>query len=625
MEIKKYSFTLLAGLFSSILSAQVKDSAKNVTKYPLAEYFLEKDFAQNNSRYTSLDTALDGAQKYFPNNFPYSLGLASRKLTFESSTKIGFRSGFDNLNLFGYNKEAIKYYRTRTPYTEIFALFGMKKEQFSKIIHTQNITKQWNIAVNLLRVRSEGFYQRQNFSDHNISVSTNYGSKNNRYSLLANAIVSSIKTDENGGIVSDSIFESRLLGNKKLILVNLMDARTKRRYREVYLKQSVYFGRKENIMKGDSIIGSKIKPTSSLSYSFNTNDNDFAYIENTLDSGYYENIYFDSAQTQDSTHTEEYTHGFYFHTTLFKQLEVNLGTEQRNRRTVQHIKDTIRVLETNYTDQLVKLEVSSANQKNKANGIFWRIGKNYILTGDHAGEDLIYGTLSYVFKEKKKLLLDYSNTFRSAPFIYKHYNSNHFSWNNTFKNITESHVKIKYRDSKNKFSLGVERDQIAGYVYFDSTFSPKQFDSTITITSAFVQKNLHLKHFNFNNKITWQQSSADVIRIPKFVTNHSIYYEGKWFKKVMEVQFGFDISFCSAYYGDAYMPALSQYYLQNEKELGNYPFVDFFFNMRVKHARIFLKSEHVNSGLMGSNYFLAPHMPGPDRSLKVGIRWAFYD
>jgi len=194
----------------------------------------------------------------------------------------------------------------------------------------------------------------------------------------------------------------------------------------------------------------------------------------------------------------------------------------------------------------------------------------------------------------------------------------------SFDKISENRARVNYVDAKHRFSIGGEMNQISGYTYFDSTFSPKQFDSTLTIYSAFIQKDFHLKHFHFNNKITWQQASNEVIHLPQLVTNHSIYYTGKWFSKVMEVQIGFDVSFYSSYYADAYMPALGQYYLQNKKQIGNYPFIDFFFNMKVKHANVFFKSEHVNSGFMGA-YYLAPHMPAPDRSFKVGIRWLFYD
>ena len=87
---------------------------------------------------------------------------------------------------------------------------------------------------------------------------------------------------------------------------------------------------------------------------------------------------------------------------------------------------------------------------------------------------------------------------------------------------------------------------------------------------------------------------------------------------------GLDVSFFTSYYANAYMPALGLYYLQNEKKIGNYPFIDFFFNMKIKRARIFFKTEHVNSGFMGA-YYLAPHIPAPDRCIKLGINWAFYD
>lgn len=627
MKFNRWLYVLIIGCLPTGLLAQVPDTGKVKVKYPVAEYFQEKDFNTYNTLYTTIDTLHEGVQKYFPNNFTYSLGLAGRKIIFAPSHEIGFRSGFNNLDLFGYNKEVVNYYKARTPYTEVFALFGMKKEQFSKLLHTQNISKQWNIALNMLRIRSEGFYQRQNCTDNNIALTTNYVSKNNRYSLLANGIISSIKSDENGGIASDSLFEARLLENKKLIPVNLMDARTKRRHREIYIKQSLYFGKKENVMKGDSIIGSRIRPTSLLSYSFNANDSEFSYTETKLDSNYYENTFFDSTQTRDSTHIEQFIQGLGFQTTLFKHIKINLGLEQKNtRRIVQYSADSLRTLSTSFFDQIVKMEIGIDPRKDIPNEYFFSLGRQYILNGSYQGDDYLFFTLGMAFNKNKKLLLEGTDANRSVPFIYDYYASNHFSWKNSFGKISETQAKLSYTDLKNKFSLGVEANNIRGYVYFDSTFSPKQFDSSLYVRSVFIQKNFRLKHFGFDNLIRWQDVSAkDVLRLPKIITNHSIYYLGKWFKKAVDVQLGFDVTYCSSYYGDAYMPALGQYYLQNEKELGNYPFIDFFFNMQIKNAFVFFKSEHVNSGFSGANYYLAPHMPGPDRSIKIGVKWKFFD
>jgi len=627
------TFIFISALcWSAAVTAQTPDSLKSKIKYPFAESFYEKDFFPDNILYTPIDTSFDEVQRYFPGNFPYSLGLANRKLIFGTSSEthpsanpIGFRSGISSLDLFGYTKDVLKYYRTRAPYTEIFGVFGMRREQFSRLLHTQNITRRWNIALNMLRIRSEGFYLHQNCTDNNITVSTNYVSKDNRFSLLGNGAVSSIKSEENGGITSDSLFDANLLENKKLIPVNLTDARSKRLYRQVYIKPSLHFGKKVNEMKGDSVISSRIHPATSLSFLVSASDNMFGYMENKLDSDYYEHNFFDTIRTLDSTHIEEFLQGLEFQTVLLKRIKIELGLDQKNLRFVQYNADSSRGMNAHFSDQIVKMGIGNAARKEKSKGLFWSIGKHYIVKGNHQGDDYVFGALGWIFNRNKKLSFEYTNAYRSVPFLYNEYTSNHFMWRNSFDKATEVRINLNYTDLKNRFSAGYRVNQITGYVYFDSTFFPQQYEGTVAIYSAFIQKKLRFGHFNFNNKITWQSVSSDIIRLPQFVTGHSFYYEGKWFRKATGVQLGFDITYYSSYYGDAYMPALGHYYLQNEKMLGDYPFIDFFFKLHLKRADIFFKSEHVNSGFMGGNYFLAPHMPAPDRSIKVGVKWMFFD
>jgi len=639
--LKKYWLIPALVLLSSVLFAHVTDTSKSRTKSPPVQYFQEKDISLTKPLYRTVDTSLDGVQNYFPNNFPYDLGLANRKLLFEPASEIGFSSGFDYLNLFGYKKEDIKYYHARTPYTEINVVFGMKKEQFSRLLHTQNITKQWNISFSMLRLRSEGFYQKQNCTDNNISFSTNYVSKNNRYSLLANGTVSSIKAEENGGIpiaynsvnYDSTLAQTQLqLPDKKLFHVNLPDAKTKRGNREAYLKQSIYFGKKENIMKGDSIISHRINPKHSLSYSVNVQDNWFVYSEATPNSGYYEYTYFDTVKTLDSTHIFTLQNSISWKSTLFKNVTAELFFDQKTSHLVQYKADSVLATDARFSYNTIRMEIGKKPVDLHINGFYWDLEGNYVSDGNYQGDYRMNGNLFAVLKNNKKIFFELTNDLRSVPFLFSNYTSNHFRWRNTFDKISESRARINYTDLKHHFSIGAELNLINGYVYFDSTFSPKQFTGTLTVYSAFVQKNFHLKHFNFNNRITWQSAqdtsikiSEGIMHLPQFVTHHSLYYEGKWFSKVMEVQIGFDVSFYTSYYADAYMPALGQYYVQSRKEIGNYPFIDFFFNMKVKHANIFFKSEHLNSGLMGATYYLAPHMPAPDRSIKFGIRWLFYD
>jgi len=71
------------------------------------------------------------------------------------------------------------------------------------------------------------------------------------------------------------------------------------------------------------------------------------------------------------------------------------------------------------------------------------------------------------------------------------------------------------------------------------------------------------------------------------------------------------------------MPALRQFYLQNEKKTGNYIYADFFINCKIQRVRFFVKYQHFNAGLMGYNYYMIPHYPMQDAAFKFGMSWIF--
>ena len=65
--------------------------------------------------------------------------------------------------------------------------------------------------------------------------------------------------------------------------------------------------------------------------------------------------------------------------------------------------------------------------------------------------------------------------------------------------------------------------------------------------------------------------------------------------------------------------------ITNEKKYGDYPFIDFFINAQIKTVRVFIKVDHLNSGMMGNYYILTPRYPMNDRALKLGVSWRFFD
>jgi len=92
-------------------------------------------------------------------------------------------------------------------------------------------------------------------------------------------------------------------------------------------------------------------------------------------------------------------------------------------------------------------------------------------------------------------------------------------------------------------------------------------------------------------------------------------------------QLGAEGIYYSSYKASSYMPATGSYYLQNELETGNYPYVNAFINLKLKRTRFFLSFEHVNQGLgfMSDNYRYVPGYQMPVRMFKYGIAWTFYN
>jgi outer membrane cobalamin receptor len=86
-----------------------------------------------------------------------------------------------------------------------------------------------------------------------------------------------------------------------------------------------------------------------------------------------------------------------------------------------------------------------------------------------------------------------------------------------------------------------------------------------------------------------------------------------------------DVAFNTKYYADEYMPATSQFYIQNEKQIGNYPYIDLFLNAKIKRANIFVKLQHATEGLLGKTYYSIPNYPLQGRAIKFGVCWKFYD
>ncbi len=188
-----------------------KDSVVFTSKYiRYTTLRLTKDSIQT----IPLDTSIVGLHNFSPLVQPRNptvgtgnLGLAATSLLFNPRKTIGFDAGFHSFDYYILNQDDVKFYKARTPFTSLYYVNGGEKEQLLKLIHSQNIKKNWNFGANFNRIGANGAYTRQRGDHLNAAIFTWYESPNKRYNLWADGVFNTMKAQENGSILNANIFE----------------------------------------------------------------------------------------------------------------------------------------------------------------------------------------------------------------------------------------------------------------------------------------------------------------------------------------------------------------------------------------------------------------------------------
>lgn len=232
--------------------------------------------------------------------------------------------------------------------------------------------------------------------------------------------------------------------------------------------------------------------------------------------------------------------------------------------------------------------------------------------------------------------------YRLAPVFYnRHYHSKHFWWDNdNLDKETRTHIEGTLNIMRTKTRLRAAFDMIKNYTYLSqqyaiaddftrsgSNVTVRQCGDNATMLTLQLSQDFRFGPVCWENQITYQKASnEDVMPVPAFNLYSNLYLTFK-IAKVLKVHLGGDIRYFSEYYAPDYSPALGQYTVQGNGEhnvkTGNYPIVNVYANMHLKHTRFFIMMSHVNAS--SGNYFLTPHYPINSSVLRFGVSWNFFN
>jgi hypothetical protein len=247
--------------------------------------------------------------------------------------------------------------------------------------------------------------------------------------------------------------------------------------------------------------------------------------------------------------------------------------------------------------------------------------------------------LDYDLNDETQFSFQYQNINKLPNSNYNLHQSSYvqYNWSNDFKNekinTISANAITPWVDAEVQFSV------LKDHLYFNDAstseqalaktqiVAPSQYDGTINYLSVKLSRELTFGNFALDNTILYQKVEQQdaILNVPEIVTRNTFYYSNYLFKRALFLQTGIVLNYFTKYYASDYNPVIGEFFVQNDKQIGNHPNFDFFINAKIQRTRIYFKAEHFNSSLMGNNFYSSPNNPSRDFTIRFGLIWNFFN
>jgi hypothetical protein len=566
------------------------------------------------------------------------------------------------------------YYDTKKPYSTLsYTNNGPNenREHALEALHTQNINPKFNFSLRYRGLSTKGQYRYLQLKRHAFQITTNY--RGSRYLMHAGFNLARVRAAESGGII-DSVFQSGIINNSDVKEKDLparfggtnnpdyeSNAWNRVRYYDITVAQRLKLltiGGKVDTAdqsKGQSIAEPVLNYVFRMTRATKTYDH-----INPLEGDFYDYTHFNPNHTLDSVSHFNISNilQLEFKTTFRRKVQVGIFGLIGNDYEIYSMRtewdtsysagdSTLTIVYNENGDTLKgyssRKPISNTYFSAGLYGNFWNkvktrfTGTIYFL-GYKAGQTRLDGTfLSDFTLFGKEFEIDGSVAIENniPSYLFEHYYSNHYVWDQNLNPESRFILTGKIGAPSNKFELRGSYYLISGYFYFNEEGKPGNYDDPLNVFSIELAKTFKLWKIYSVNRIIYQASEKqEIIPLPNLAIYNSTYFDHTFnFKSTggqLQAMLGFDLYYTTSFYGYEYSPALAQFHIQNfndpgYRQIGNYPRMDVFFNLKLKSVRFFAKLQHFYSKWTQPRYYSAISYPYNRFALVFGVSWTFYN
>lgn len=585
-------------------------------------------------------------------------GLAHKSMRFNYLHQVGFDMTLPAFAAYMQNESNIVSYQSVLPYSELrYVMTAGDKEQHLNVKFGRQFSHNLFVSFAFNTDYSPGLFKNNKSINNYFWVNAHYLTDNKRYGAMAYWYRNKLEMGENGGIVNDEDYSSHTESDNSVINVNLNSATNfvissgagieqffnllpQKKQVKATTPPTVDSITADTLLLRDSLPIVPQAQTKTRKFTLGRLCHSFSYLNNKL---YY----------------NEASPGVAFYQPFDTLFNITKSTDSTTVRAIRNTLKWNSLGYQKYNDDIpfylyagvthgfykVKhfdylegetLLARNYNQLSVNGGIIINLFKSTRITGQGELITLGYQIGDFDIKGQWKQFLGTSAknygqaTFdvelkrQSANWFEEHYVSNHFRWDNDFNAATYLTLNLKY--CYKQYCIGVKQTSISNLIYFGTDARPAQFSGLLSIREAYLSFYQSLGRFELEGFASLQKSSnEEVVHLPLLLGQLKFGYSQPIFHKAATLHPSLTVRYFTKYYADAYMPATRTFYLQNEVQIGNFPFIDLAIALQVKKANIYVA--YSNMFLLTGNYnsFIAPHYPMRDSRIFIGVNWRLFN